>query len=129
MTENELSKTVIGCCIEVHRILGPGLLESAYRECLHYELRAANLDVQKEKPMPLIYKEIRLDHGYRMDLLVDNNLVVEIKTVEVLTDIHLAQMLTYLKLGDFKLGLLVNFHVSMLKNGLRRVINSDKRNL
>jgi len=122
MTENELSNIIIGCAIEVHRSLGPGLLESAYKECLHYELINAGLFVQKEKPMPIIYKEIKLDHGYRMDLLIENKVVVEIKTVETLNEVHLAQVLTYLKLGNFKLGLLLNFHTTVLKNGIRRII-------
>lgn len=123
MTENELSKKVIGVSIEVHRHLGPGLLESAYRECLAYELRCIGLEIEKEKPMPIIYKDVKLDHGYRMDLLVENKLVVEIKTVEFLTDTHFAQVLTYLRLGNYKLGLLVNFHEALLKDGLRRIIN------
>lgn len=123
MTENELSSKVIGASIEIHRTLGPGLLESAYRECLCHELRGEGLKVEKEKPMPMVYKEIKLDHGYRMDLLIENILVIEIKTVETLTDVHLAQVLTYLRLGNYHLGLLINFDVSLLKNGLQRVIN------
>jgi GxxExxY protein len=123
LSENELSNTILGCAIEVHRQLGPGLLESAYRECLYYELAKAGLDVQKEKPMPIIYKEVKLDHGYRMDLLVNNMVVVEIKTVEAFTGVHTAQVLTYLKLGGYKLGLLLNFHVTTLKSGIKRVIN------
>jgi len=123
MTENELSKIIIGCAIEVHKHLGPGLLESAYQECLLYELKDAGLKVQKEKPMPIVYKEVKLDHGYRIDLLVENKVVIEIKTVDTLNDVHLAQVLTYLKLGDYKLGLLLNFQVSMLKNGIKRIIN------
>jgi GxxExxY protein len=122
MTENELSNIIIGCAIEVHKQLGPGLLESAYRECLRYELLQVGLDVQPEKPMPIVYKEIKLDHGYRMDLLVNNKVVIEIKTVEAFTDVHLAQVLTYLKLGNYKLGLLLNFHVTTLKQGIKRVI-------
>ena len=122
MTENELSNIIIGCAIEVHKQLGPGLLESAYRECLRYELMKAGLDVQPEKPMLIVYKEIKLDHGYRMDLLVNNKVVIEIKTVEAFTDVHLAQVLTYLKLGNYKLGLLLNFHVTTLKQGIKRVI-------
>lgn len=122
MTENELSNIIIGCAIEVHKQLGPGLLESAYRECLCYELMQAGLEVQPEKPMPIVYKEIRLDHGYRMDLLVSNKVVIEIKTVEAFTDVHLAQVLTYLKLGNYKLGLLLNFHVTTLKQEIKRVI-------
>ncbi|MDP2423276.1 MAG: GxxExxY protein [Bacteroidales bacterium] len=123
MDENELSKIIIGCAIEVHRQLGPGLLESAYQECLLYELKIKGLNVQKEKPMPIIYKDIKLDHGYRLDLLVENKVVIEIKTVEALNEVHTAQVLTYLKLGDYKLGLLLNFYVSILKNGIKRIIN------
>ena len=122
MTENELSNIIIGCAIEVHKQLGPGLLESAYKECLKYELMLAEVEVAIEKPMPIVYKKIKLNHGYRMDLLVNNKVVVEIKTVEVLTDVHLAQVLTYLKLGNYRLGLLLNFDVNTLKNGIRRVI-------
>ena len=98
-------------------------MESAYQECLYCELPKAGLEVKKEKPMPIIYKEVKLDHGYRIDLLVENKVVVEIKTVEELNDVHLAQTLTYMKLGKYRLGLLINFHISLLKNGLRRVIN------
>lgn len=123
MLENELSKIIIGCAIEVHKQLGPGLLESAYQECLYYELIQAGLKVQKEKPMPIVYKEVKLNHGYRMDLLVDERVVIEIKTVEALNDVHLAQVLTYLRLGNYKLGLLSNFHTTVLKNGIKRVIN------
>lgn len=123
MTENELSKIIIGCAIEVHKQLGPGLLESAYQECLFYELKQLGLKVQKEIPMPIVYKEVRLDHGYRIDLLVEEKVVIEIKTVESLNDVHTAQVLTYLKLGNYKLGLLLNFHVAILKNGIKRLIN------
>ena len=122
MNENEISKIIIGCAIEVHKQLGPGLLESAYQECLYYELIQAGLNVQKEKPMPIVYKEVKLDHGYRIDLLVKNKVVIEIKTVEELNDVHTAQVLTYLKLGNYKLGLLLNFHVSLLKDGIKRII-------
>lgn len=123
MRENELSKIIIGCAIEVHKQLGPGLLESAYQECLCYELKQAGLIVQKEKPMPIVYKEVKLDHGYRIDLLVEERVVIEIKTVDILNDVHTAQVLTYLKLGNYKLGLLLNFQVSVLKNGIKRLIN------
>ncbi|MGM5470676.1 GxxExxY protein [Flavobacteriaceae bacterium LMO-SS05] len=122
LTENELSNIILGCAIEVHKQLGPGLLESAYQECLCYELLQAGLKVQKEKPLPIIYKEIKLDHGYRIDLLVENKVVVEIKSVEYFTDVHTAQVLTYLKLGNYKLGLLLNFYVTTLKNGIKRII-------
>ncbi len=122
MKENEISKIIIGCAIEVHKQLGPGLLESAYQECLYYELKKKGLIIKKEKAMPIVYKDIKLDHGYRIDLLVEEKVVIEIKTVEFFTDVHIAQVLTYLKLGNYKLGLLINFHVSLLKNGLKRVI-------
>lgn len=120
--ENEISKVIIGCAIEVHKQLGPGLLESAYQECLYYELIQAGLNVKKERPMPIVYKEVKLDHGYRIDLLVENKVVIETKTVEELNDVHTAQVLTYLKLGNYKLGLLLNFHVSLLKDGIKRII-------
>ena len=123
--ENKLTETIIGSAIEVHRHLGPGLLESAYKECLLFELRSKGLIVEKEKPLPIIYKEIKLDHGYRIDLLVENTVVIEVKTVESFTDVHSAQVLTYLKLGNYPLGLLFNFHTILLKNGLKRFINSQ----
>jgi len=123
MIENDLSKIIIGCAIEVHKQLGPGLLESAYQECLYYELKQVGLKVQKEKPMPIVYKEVKLDHGYRIDLLVEQKVVIEIKTVEAFNDVHTAQVLTYLRLGNYKLGLLFNFQTTVLKNGIKRVIN------
>ncbi len=124
MDIEELSRVVIGCAIEVHRQLGPGLLESAYQKCLIYELQEKGIKVREEVPMPIIYKEVKLDHGYRMDILVEEKLVLEIKTIETFTDVHQAQMITYLKLGDYRLGLLLNFHVAILKHGIKRVINS-----
>lgn len=123
-SENILSNKIIGLAIKVHTNLGPGLLESAYQECLFYELKKAGFHVEKEKPMPLVYEEVKLDVGYRIDLLIENKVLVELKSVEALNDVHLAQTLTYLKLGNYKLGLLINFNVSQLKNGIRRVINS-----
>lgn len=124
MMENDISKITIGKAIEIHRTLGPGLLESAYRECLCYELMKEGYKVEKEKPMPIIYKDIKLDHGYRIDLLVENKVVIELKTVDALIDVHEAQILTYLKLGGYKLGLLINFNVSLLKNGIKRFVNN-----
>ena len=121
--ENELSTVIIGCAIEVHKQLGPGLLESAYQECLYYELINKELEVRKEVSLPIIYKDVKLDHGYRIDLLVENKVVIELKTVEALNEVHSAQILTYLKLGNYKLGLLLNFHVALLKNGMKRFIN------
>lgn len=123
MTDNLITEVIIGCAIKVHRALGPGLLESAYQTCLAYELRNEGFDVIKEKSMPIVYGKIKLDHGYRIDLLVENRVVVELKTVERFTDVHKAQVLTYLKLGNYKLGLLINFNVKMLKNGIKRIIN------
>ncbi|MEO9893215.1 GxxExxY protein [Aurantibacter sp.] len=123
MNENEISSRIIGCAIEVHKVLGPGLLESAYQECLVYTLERSGLEVQKEKPMPLKFEEVKLECGYRIDILVANKVVIEIKSVETLNDIHLAQTLTYMKLGNYKLGLLINFNVALLKNGIKRVIN------
>jgi len=99
MTENEISGKIIGCAIEVHKSLGPGLLESAYVECLYYELQKAGLFVEKQKPLPLIYKEVKLDAGYRLDLIVEYKVIVEVKSIESLNDIHTAQVLTYLKLS------------------------------
>lgn len=122
MLENEISKIILGKAIEVHRLLGPGLLESAYQECLFYELKNEGLIVEKEKPLPIVYKDIKLDHGYRIDLLVEKKVVIELKTVEFLNDVHSAQILTYMKLGDYKLGLLLNFHVKLLKQGIKRFI-------
>ena len=124
MTENEISNKIIGIAIDVHQALGPGLLESAYKECLYYRLQEEGYFVEKEKPMPLIYKEVKLECGYRIDLLVERKVVIEVKSVEAVNDVHLAQTLTYIKLGGFKLGLLMNFNVSLFKNGIRRVVNN-----
>ena len=122
MTENELAKIVFEAGIKVHKALGAGLLESAYEECLFYELQKSNLFVEKQKALPLIYEDVKLDVGYRIDLLVERKLVVELKSVEALNDLHLAQTLTYLKLSGCKLGLLINFNTVLFKNGVKRVI-------
>lgn len=124
MTENELAHQIIGIAIDLHRALGPGLLENAYKECLAFKLSQTGLYVEKEKAMPLIYENVKLDCGYRLDLLVENKVVIELKSVERLTDVHLAQILTYLKLGNFKLGLLINFNEAVLKDGIKRVVNN-----
>jgi len=124
MTENELSTIIIGAAIEVHKQLGPGLLESAYEHCLAYELRLMGLDVKQQVALPIVYKGIKLDAGYRIDLLVEDKVIVEIKAVEVLADIHTAQLLTYLKLKDLKLGLLINFNTVLLKDGIKRIVNN-----
>ncbi len=120
---NKLSKDVIGEAIEVHKELGPGLLESAYQACLFYSLTEKGLNVEKEKPMPITYKNIELDCGYRIDLLVERELVVELKAVEELNNIHIAQVMSYLKMSNFRLGLLLNFNVKYLKQGIKRIIN------
>ncbi|AUD01618.1 GxxExxY protein [Spirosoma pollinicola] len=122
-TEDHLATITIGKAIEVHRALGPGLLESAYQECLCYELQAAGLYVEREKPMPIIYKDIVLEHGYRLDLLIEDQLVIELKTVEELNDLNVAQLLTYFKFCNYRLGLLINFRVKMLQNGIKRLTN------
>ena len=123
MDENEISYQVIGHAICVHKALGPGLLESAYKECLFYKLTEAGLWTEKEKPMPLVFEGVRLECGYRIDLLVEYKLVIEIKAVEILNEVHLAQTLTYMKLGNYKLGLLINFNVTKLKDGIKRIAN------
>ena len=123
MKENEISGKIIGCAIEVHKALGPGLLESAYEECLYYELQLAGLKVEKQKSLPVVYKDIKLEAGYRIDLLVEDCVVVELKAVEALHDVHTAQILTYLKLSGCKLGLLMNFNVTKLVNGIKRLRN------
>ena len=124
MTENELSKIVIGKAIEIHRELGPGLLESSYQACLKYELEETGLAVETEVALPLIYKKLKLNKAYRIDLIVENKLVVELKCVEKLEPVHSAQILTYLKFSKLKLGLLINFYEKLLKNGIKRYIMS-----
>lgn len=123
MTENEITEIIIGCAIKVHKALGPGLLESAYEECLYYELSKTQLEVEKQRPLPLIYEEVKLECGYRADLSVNKKVIVEVKSIEALNDIHLAQILTYLKLANCKVGLLINFNVLKLIDGVRRVVN------
>ena len=124
MTENEFSSHIVGAALKIHKALGPGLLESTYEECLFYELRNRGLVVQKLKPLLLIYEDVKLEIGYRIDLYVENKVIVEIKSVEALNDVHLAQILTYLKLSNCKLGLLINFNVALIKNGIKRVVNT-----
>lgn len=124
--EDNLTRKIIGAAIEIHKTLGPGLLESAYQECLFFELKSMGLNVLKEVSLPIIYKDIKLDHGYRIDLLVENEIVVELKTVEQFTEVHFAQILTYLKLGYFPKGLLINFHTKLLTTGIKRFINTPQ---
>ena len=125
MSENEISSKIIGAAIEVHKQLGPGLLESTYETCLAYELKQMGLDVKQQQALPVVYKEVKLDAGYRIDLLVENKVIVEIKSVEALADIHTAQLLTYLKLKDLKLGLLINFNSVRVVDGLKRILNGN----
>lgn len=125
MHENEISKIIFDLGLKIHKNLGPGLLESAYEECLFYEISKAGLFEEKQKPMPLIYEEVKLDIGYRMDLLVEKSVVIEVKSCEALNDVHLAQVLTYLKLSGCRLGLLINFNTNLFKNGYRRILNGN----
>jgi len=128
MREDEITSKVIGAGIEVHKVLGPGLLESAYEECLCYELSQIGLSFERQVDLPVIYKGVHLDCGYRMDLVVENSVIVEIKAVEQIIKIHEAQLLSYLKLYGKTVGLLLNFHSPILKNGLKRIVNNFPEN-
>jgi GxxExxY protein len=123
MRENTISHQIIGCAIKVHSELGPGLLESAYAECLNYELQLTGLKVRKQKPLPLVYHDVRLDVGYRLDLFVEDCVVVEIKAVDAYCELHFSQVLTYLKFSQCKLGLLLNFNVVSMKDGIKRIVH------
>jgi GxxExxY protein len=123
MEINEITSIIIEKAIKVHKELGPGLLESAYKECLFYELLQSGLKIEKENPLPLVYHDVKLECGYRVDIVVEDKVIVEIKSIEALADIHTAQVLTYLKLANCKIGLLMNFNVALLKNGIKRCIN------
>jgi len=120
---NALTEQIIGAAMEVHRVIGPGLLESAYEACLAFELRERGFLVEQQKPLPVTYKQVKLDCGYRLDMLVNNSVIVEIKAVEKLTSVHEAQLLSYLRLMDRQVGPLLNFHCTMLKHGIRRMVN------
>ncbi len=120
---DEISHRIIGAAIEVHRHLGPGLLESAYQSCLAFELKQLGLKVEEQKTLPVVYKQVKLDCGYRLDLVVEDEIIVEIKAIEKLLPIHEAQLLSYLRLAKKRVGLLMNFHVPVLKNGLKRIVN------
>jgi GxxExxY protein len=120
MYSNQLTSEIIGCAINVHRILGPGLLESAYEECLAYELKKSGFLIDRQKAVPIIFKEIKLECGYRIDILVENTVILELKSVDELAPIHEAQILTYLKFSEMRIGLLMNFNVTVLKNGIKR---------
>jgi GxxExxY protein len=120
---NKITETIIGAAIQVHRALGPGLIESAYTACLAFELEKRGLKVEQQKPVPLVYEQVKLECGYRMDLLVEQSVVVEVKSIDALAPIHEAQVLSYLRLSGSKLALLINFNVTVLKDGIRRFIN------
>ncbi|MAY83483.1 MAG: GxxExxY protein [Flavobacteriales bacterium] len=122
MRLNEITDIILGAAINVHKELGPGLLESSYQECLYYELVSSGLLVQKEIPLPIIYKEVKLEHGYRIDLLVEKKVVVEIKSIDTIAPVHVAQILTYMRLSKTNTGLMLNFNVAKLKEGIRRFI-------
>ncbi len=123
MTENQLSREIIGAALEVHKILGPGLLESAYETSLARELDLRGIEFEKQVALPLVYKDVTCEVGYRLDLLIEKKVIMEIKSVETITDVHVAQVLTYLKLTNCRLGLLINFNVKLLKNGIKRLVN------
>jgi GxxExxY protein len=120
---DSITRQIIGAAIEVHRRLGPGLLESAYQTCLAFELRQMRLKIEEQKPLPVVYRDVKLDCGYRLDLVVEDSVLVEIKAVDQLASIHDAQLLSYLRLSGKRVGLLINFHVRVLKNGLKRIVN------
>ena len=124
MNENELSKIIIGCAIEVHRTLGPGLLESVYENCLLYELEENGIIAERQVELPIEYKYINLDAGYKIDLLVENKVIIELKSVKEIQPIHIAQLMTYLKLSDIKLGMLINFNEVRLIDGVKRIVNN-----
>lgn len=124
MNENEISNVILGVAIELHKSLGPGLLESAYENALVYELMKKGLDVKQQVAMPFIYKEVKLDVGYRIDLIVENKVLIEVKSIEDLAPVHYSQVLTYLRLSKLKLGLLINFNTKLLKDGIHRIVNN-----
>ncbi|MDZ7742394.1 MAG: GxxExxY protein [Bacteroidota bacterium] len=124
MTENEISKIIVDCCYQIHAKLGPGLFESVYEEILFYELKKKNLTVERQKEIPVIWKELRMEKGFKADLIVESKVIIEIKSVEELSRLYFKQLLTYLKLTDIKLGLLVNFNESLIKYGIKRVVNN-----
>jgi GxxExxY protein len=124
MTENEISRIIVNCAYNVHKSLGPGLLESTYEACMYYELDKNNLVVHRQKVLPVIYDNLKLEAGYRIDLLVESKVIIELKSVKKLDDVHTAQMITYLRLSDCKLGLLINFNVSLIKYGIKRIVNN-----
>lgn len=126
MDLNKLSSTIIGAAIEVHKIIGPGLLESAYEECLCHELSLRKISFERQKPLPVVYKECKLDCGYRFDIIVENAIIVELKSCDQIKPVHKAQLLTYLKLSGLTLGLLLNFNMTVMRDGIVRIVNGIK---
>ena len=124
MIENEVTETFIGCALRVHRKLGPGLLESVYEECVAYEMVKIGLYFERQKALPVVYETIKLEAGYRVDFIIEHKVIIELKAVEALNEVHLAQLMTYLRLTDCRLGLLMNFNVTLLRQGIRRVANN-----
>src|SRR5680860_1773171 len=124
MIENDLSYQIIGTALALHKNIGPGLLESTYENALAYDLREVGLEVKQQVPMPFVYKEIKMDIGYRIDLLIENKVIIEVKSIEILAPVHYSQLLTYLKLSHLKLGLLINFNGKLLKEGIHRMVNN-----
>jgi GxxExxY protein len=122
MQFEKITNDIIGSAIEVHKYLGPGLLESAYEECLAYELQLKGYKIERQKPVPIIYKEVKLDYGYRIDILVDDQVIIELKSIEAFAPVHEAQILTYMKFANKEIGLLINFNVTLLKNGIKRYV-------
>ncbi len=122
MEFEKITNDIIGCALDVHKALGPGLLESAYESCLEYELLNKAYKVERQKPIPIVYKELKLDHGYRIDLLVNDQVIIEVKSVETFNLVHEAQVLTYMKFAEKRIGLLLNFNVKLLKEGLKRYV-------
>ena len=124
MTENEISKVIVDCCFKIHTTLGPGLLESVYEELLSYELQKANLNFNRQQGIPLMYEGVKMDIGFRSDIILENKVIIEIKSVEAIAPVHQKQLLTYLRITGLKLGLLVNFNEALIKNGIQRIVNN-----
>ena len=124
MNENEISKIVLDCCFEIHKKLGPGLLESVYDDILYYELSKHNIKSQRQVAIPVIYDELKMEIGFRADIIVEGKVILELKSVETILDVHKKQLLTYLKITGYKLGLLINFNTALLKNGITRIVNN-----
>jgi GxxExxY protein len=124
MTENELSKIIVDCCFKIHTKLGPGLLESVYEEVLAYELGKAGLTINRQRGLPVVYDKLKMDLGFRADIIVEEKVIIELKSIEAIAPVHLKQLLTYLKITGIKLGLLINFNEALIKDGIRRVVNN-----